>query len=245
MYPYPKINSVFKRNPTNGHKTLIEGDFATPEFEYLQRCKWQATEKVDGVNIRVNIWGKFVTFLGKTDKAEIPPPLLSHLHSVFREPGSAIDPPAGPQLALHLRNISPHSIYLYGEGYGPKINDGGKYSPTAKFVLFDVRINDVWLTREAMEELAAKLSIPVVPIVITGPLYDLLAMTREGFPSKWGDFTAEGLVARPVVELRDRRGYRIITKMKHRDYNRKEMTYHGPLPPSGKHSPPNLGAAND
>jgi len=36
--------------------------------------------------------------------------------------------------------------------------------------------------------------------------------------SVWGDFQAEGIVARPGVELFDRAGRRIITKLKCRDF---------------------------
>jgi hypothetical protein len=35
--------------------------------------------------------------------------------------------------------------------------------------------------------------------------------------SRWGEFEAEGLVARPEVELFDRAGHRIITKIKAKD----------------------------
>ena len=43
-------------------------------------------------------------------------------------------------------------------------------------------------------------------------------MTRKGFSSQWGDFIAEGIVARPKVEMKTRRGDRIITKIKYRDF---------------------------
>ena len=35
----------------------------------------------------------------------------------------------------------------------------------------------------------------------------------------WGDFIAEGIVARPKVTLFTRKGERLITKIKHRDFN--------------------------
>lgn len=43
-------------------------------------------------------------------------------------------------------------------------------------------------------------------------------MVRKGFKSAWGDFTAEGLVGRPLVELKGRDGSRIITKLKYKDF---------------------------
>lgn len=35
MTEYPKIDSVFMRDPETRHKTFIMGAFARPEFEYL------------------------------------------------------------------------------------------------------------------------------------------------------------------------------------------------------------------
>jgi hypothetical protein len=43
-------------------------------------------------------------------------------------------------------------------------------------------------------------------------------MSRKGFNSQWGNFLAEGIVARPKTELKTRRDDRIITKVKQRDF---------------------------
>jgi hypothetical protein len=51
-----------------------------------------------------------------------------------------------------------------------------------------------------------------------GTLTEAAELARVGFNSKWGDFMAEGIVARPEVELKTRAGHRIITKIKHRDF---------------------------
>jgi len=48
----------------------------------------------------------------------------------------------------------------------------------------------------------------------------MIAMVKEGFNSQWGNFIAEGIVARPSCELLDRRGNRIITKLKYKDFDR-------------------------
>jgi len=50
MNKYHKISTVFKRDPENNFKTLLFGEFATPELEYLQDNMWVFTEKVDGTN---------------------------------------------------------------------------------------------------------------------------------------------------------------------------------------------------
>jgi len=213
---YHKINSIFKRT-TDGKKMLF-GEYSQPEFEYLKDNLWEFTEKVDGTNIRVmyvgcEAFGDDMWFGGKTDNAQIPAHLVNKLNELFW-----ID---------KLRDAFPsdnqedaiRTICLYGEGFGAKIQNGGKYIPDGvDFVLFDVKIGEWWLKREAVEDIAAKLGIMVVPLIDQGTLEGMINLCRHGFKSQWGDFVAEGIVARPVVELRDRSGHRIITKLKHKDF---------------------------
>lgn len=40
MKEYHKIQTVFLRNPETKFKTLIEGQFSLPEFEYLKNNLW-------------------------------------------------------------------------------------------------------------------------------------------------------------------------------------------------------------
>lgn len=53
MTEYHKIQTLFKRDMESKHKTLLEGQWTLPEFEYLAGNVWTFTEKVDGTNIRV------------------------------------------------------------------------------------------------------------------------------------------------------------------------------------------------
>ncbi len=96
---------------------------------------------------------------------------------------------------------------------------GGNYiSGGVDFVLFDVKVGEWWLQREAVEEIAGKFDIGIVPLLGEGTLQDAVELARTGFPSRWGNFLAEGLVLRPKTELRTRSGHRIITKIKHSDF---------------------------
>jgi RNA ligase len=224
MRDYHKIQTVWHRDPANNHKTLLEGKWAEPEFEYLADNQWHFTEKVDGTNIRVIINEGRISFGGKTDNASLPAPLVSRLESRFH-----------PQRD-RLLEMFPHGGCLYGEGYGARIQKGGgNYRPDQDFVLFDILVPGTgrladgsvtidplhpgwWLGREDQQEVAGKLGLDIVPLLGTGTLYDMIAEVRAGFDSVWGDFMAEGIVARPTVELRTRSGHRIITKLKHRDF---------------------------
>lgn len=43
---------------------------------------------------------------------------------------------------------------LCGEGYGAKIQSGGRYiSNDTNFILFDVKYNDWWLNRESCKDI--------------------------------------------------------------------------------------------
>lgn len=206
MREYHKIQTVFKRDPLTKFKTLLP-EFSLPEFEFLKDNTWIWTEKVDGTNIRVMFDGEKIAFGGKTDRAQIPAKLVGWLEEKFL-----------PQVE-RMKEVFPPEVCFYGEGYGAKIQKGGgNYSLEQKFVLFDVLVGDIWLERGSVEGIAKDLEIEVVPDIGTGTIREMVDMVEAGFKSQWGDFPAEGIVARPLVELRDRRGGRIITKLKTKDF---------------------------
>lgn len=203
MKEYHKIQSLFKRDEKT-HK-FIEGQWSLPEFEYLQDNRWVFTEKIHGTNIRV-IWdGEHIEFKGRTDKAEMYPPLLAVLVNTF--------------LHNKVRMIFNEPVCLYGEGYGAKIQKGGgNYRSDVGFILFDVRIGDWWLRREDIFDIATQFEIPVVPIVAEGSLDLAVKLIKAGTKSTFGAFQAEGFVLKPKVELFARNGERIISKIKHKDF---------------------------
>jgi len=206
MKEYPKIQSVFKRDKET-HKFIIN-EYSRDEFKFLEGNKWIFTEKVDGTNIRIG-WegpGKAVKIGGKTDRAQLHIDLINELQKLF---------PSDKFLKLYPEL----SMILYGEGYGAGIQKGGgTYSLTKTFVLFDVLINGFWLSRDSVNYIAEKLGIKSVPVVGSGNLLTLIRIVRDGFNSYWGNFIAEGIVARPECELFSRNGQRIITKVKFKDF---------------------------
>ena len=212
MEKYHKIQTIFKRDSKTKFKTVIMWDYALPEFAYLQDNQWQFTEKVDGTNIRVMFDGENIAFGGKSDNAQIPIFLLDKLNEIFL-----------PQID-NFKSIFDCPVCLYGEGYGAKIQKGGgNYRQDQSFVLFDAKIQNWWLKREDVEDIAKKLNIDIVPIIGIATLHEMVDIVSNGFKSQWGDFQAEGIVARPQIELKTRAGGRIITKLKHKDFV-KEIT---------------------
>jgi len=210
MKEYHKIQTIFKRNPETKFKTLLEGEYSVPEFEYLKSNNWVFTEKVDGTNIRIMIDGENITFGGKTDRAQIPANLVTELNNMF----------LGLLKRKVIEEIFDCPVCLYGEGYGAKIQKGGgNYIPDKQsFILFDIKIGECWLQRKDIEDIAEILNIKTVPIIGIGTLYDAIEKTRKGFNSQWGNFVSEGIVLRPEIELKTRNNQRIITKIKHKDF---------------------------
>lgn len=72
-------------------------------------------------------------------------------------------------------------MILFGEGYGVKINGGGAYRPDVSFILFDVYLpaGNIWLKREAVEDIARTFNIDVVPIIMRGTINRQLTMLRQ------------------------------------------------------------------
>ena len=208
MTEYHKIQSIFKRDLTSKRKTMIEGDWTLPEFEYLAGNAWTFTEKVDGTNIRVVFKDRGVTFGGRNDDSHIPAKLVERLNERFLP------------LAAKLGEVFPDgAAVLYGEGYGAKIQKGGgNYRADQDFVLFDVRVGQWWLQRADVHDVAQKLGIDMVPVIGEGTLHDVVAWAKRGIRSTWGDFEAEGIVARPKTELMTRAGQRLVAKIKCRDF---------------------------
>ena len=204
MLEYTKINTLFKRDMANRGR-IIEGDWALPEFDYLKDNRWIFTEKVDGTNIRVMWNGQTVAFGGRTDAAQIPATLIAVLQKMF------------PPEKLHGVFGEGHAC-LYGEGYGPKIQNGGNYRKDQSFVLFDVLVDKWWLERDNIEDVGKRLAVDVAPIIGAGSLDKAIEKVKGAMQSTWGSFIAEGIVARPAVTLLTRKNERLLAKIKHRDF---------------------------
>lgn len=214
MSEYHKIETLYERDEAT-HRLKPELVLKNPTYSLLK--SWQFTEKIDGTNIRV-IWKpvfaaigephKALTFAGKTDNAQIHPDLIKWLYENVS--------------AAKLMEIFPDTMaVIYGEGYGAGIQKGGDYSPTKKLIVFDVLVGEKWwLSQENVNDVAAKLGLDVVPYIGEMTLEEATEMVRAGFPSRLngGKMRAEGLVGRPAETLFDKKGARLIVKLKTKDF---------------------------
>ena len=210
MIEYIKIETPFVR-AEDGTKKLIEGKYRNETVQYLKNTIWEFTEKIDGTNISI-VWdGHKIEFHGRTERAQIPAHLVNKLNELF---GGE----ANEEMFEQLFGDTP--MILYGEGYGYKIQNGGAYRDDVSFILFDVYqpTKDIWLKREAVESIAKQLDIEVVPMIMRGTIDDAVRFVKAKPMSTIGTAPMEGVVGRPIVELKDRLGKRVIVKVKVRDF---------------------------
>lgn len=251
---YQKINTIFMRDAKN--VIMPYESFTEPEFEYLRGLKWRAEEKVDGTNMRIEVtkvpvWdggieGRMINgvefkvrIAGKTDNAQIPKNLLKHMQEKY--------PNEKVLAALGLKEFIPveewenehnwltyeqiPNIYtIYGEGYGEGIQSGGWYIKGGnEFIVFDVKVNDIYLKTDARDEIATKLGAPIVPFIGYFTLDEAIAFVRKGFRSRVAQNPdakmAEGLVLRTDLGLRNRMGNRLIVKIKYEDFQKYRAVY--------------------
>jgi ATP-dependent RNA circularization protein (DNA/RNA ligase family) len=201
MKTYHKIPALFCRDEKT-HKVINQ--FRDPEVEYLKNCEWLFTEKIDGTNIRVHWDGHKVLFGGRTDNASIPARLIDRLNQLFKE-------------EIFEQVFGETAVTLYGEGYGGKIQKGGKYKEKEDFILFDVIIGEMFLKREDIEDISRKLGLECVKSFGWGTLQYGIDLVKNNQVEGICKEESEGIIGIPKCNLRKRNGDRIIVKIKSKD----------------------------
>lgn len=209
--PYPKIRNIYYRN-MNGDKKIVQGKYSKDYLEYLANLEWEGTEKLDGMNVGL-VWdGYKITFQGRTEKTAFTKEQLEYLVTNF----------ATPEVEEVLeQQFGDSSAIFYGELVGKGIGACGAkyYADGYRFVVFDILANDVWYNRGAVDHFAKAIGAEIAPVLITGTLPELVEHVRQKPADSMAHdlLEAEGLVARPKIELFNNKGERIITKIKVRD----------------------------
>jgi len=203
---YHKIETLYERD----EKTfkVKPGIFKNRSYTLLK--EWHFTEKIDGTNIRCIWQDKKLSFGGKTDKAQIHADLIKWLYENVT--------------ATRVEAVFPDTdAIIYGEGYGAGIQKGGGYSPIKQFRVFDVLVGDKWwLSWKNVTDVAEKLGLRTVPVIGNMTIEAATTLVHQGFKSGLGDGTmnAEGIVGRPLETLFDKKGHRLITKLKTKDFDK-------------------------
>ena len=261
---YQKINTLYMRDKNN--IIMPYDEYVDPVFKYLENNLFDAEEKIDGTNTRIEVKSEIVwdnqsepcviegvkfslEYKGKTDSAQIPLMLQKHLEENY--PLEVVCKGLGIKPYIPLteweehkwgtvndktstftpdENKIPKMYTIYGEGYGPKIQAGGNYIKEGNRIIgFDVKVDDWYLLKENRDEILTKMGMPIVPYIGQMTIKDAIEFVKKGFKSHIAeanpDYLAEGLVLRTPCGLKDRRGNRIIVKIKTCDWNKYYAKY--------------------
>jgi hypothetical protein len=116
-------------------------------------------------------------------------------------------------------------IIIYGEAYGGKQQGmSATYGKELKFIVFDVKIGHSWLDVPKAEEVAKQLNLEFVWYTKTTTDIESLDKVRTRLSEQakrngcGEDKKQEGVVLRPLIELKKNNGERIISKHKNEDF---------------------------
>lgn len=129
-------------------------------------------------------------------------------------------------LEMFENNFPLSDIVIFGEVYGGKCQSmSHTYGKQLKFIAFDVKADDLWLNVPAADEIVHKLNLEFVDYVKCSTDIESLDYQRDRYsvqairngiteePKK-----REGVVLRPLIELRKNNGERVICKHKGEDF---------------------------
>ena len=199
---------------------VVETKLRNPVYGTIKT--WRASEKLDGTNIRVYLLKDGTTKIrGRSDNADIKGDLIDWIQKNM---------PIEKMKEIMWRPnkegvIEPVDVCFYGEGLGAGIQNGGDYSKDKQFVLFDVLIDEKWwLDYDAVIEIAGKFGIKHAPDLGVMTLEEIIEKVKKGVKSVFAkentgaDIESEGIVARPIENLFDKRMNRVIIKIKSADF---------------------------
>ncbi|KKN89774.1 hypothetical protein LCGC14_0236200 [marine sediment metagenome] len=112
-------------------------------------------------------------------------------------------------------------VVVFGEAYGGKIQGMQEtYGDQIKFIVFEVKIGDMWLSVPQAADVALQLNLEFVHYARVSTDIEVLNSLRGAFSVQAGrnlgkmDKRREGIVLRPLIEVRKNNGKRIIAKHK-------------------------------
>lgn len=236
MHYYQKIQCPFLRvNPKD--KIVDVNQYSDKYADLLKTTLFSATEKVDGINLNIIYDGNDVWYQGHTDSSNWSQDESDWINKHYCNYEFT---------QLCEQQFGEKTVQFCGELIGPKIQKNRYGLDDYKFVVFDIKINNVYINREAVKEITNTMLMDTVKdyegsLIKNGgrfikdsvPAFETLYMTID----EWATFMQlmektpqlyigskfnpnieiEGFVIRPKYELIKANGERIIYKIKYKD----------------------------
>jgi hypothetical protein len=125
-----------------------------------------------------------------------------------------------------FKSFNQEEIVVFGEAYGGKQQGmSATYGKELRFIAFDVKMGNLWLDVPKADKVALKLGLAFVPYELVSTDISALDFERDR-PSRVAklcgiqeDRPAEGIVIRPIMEVRLNNGERMIAKHKRPDFS--------------------------
>lgn len=214
MKEYQKIETLYKFDTQR--KSYIEGDFYNPIVRYLVNNKWIVSEKIDGMNIRVYWDGHKVSFSGRTDKSELPKEVARLLEETFKDAE-----------VIFEQHFGEKEVILFMECYGGKIQ-GGLYGGSERLIGFDVMVNGHYLNKLTIQSIFILFGVQTAFFFELNSLYTIIHyvthISVNDVSSDYNEYDSntpiEGYVCVPREEIYDKKGNRIIVKIKAKDFKK-------------------------
>lgn len=188
----------------------IDNLYKTQHVLQFKTC--YALEKIHGTSAHVQYKDGALTFYsgGETHSRFVELFDQQTLGNAFRE----------------LFPVNEFPVIVYGEAYGGKQQGmSPTYGPALKFIVFDVKVGDQWQQVEQAHETATRLGLEFVDYAKIPTDLDAINAERDK-PSTQAvrngitePKVREGVVLRPVLEVTDYRGNRIIAKHKREEFS--------------------------
>lgn len=130
-----------------------------------------------------------------------------------------------PDLPERVAALGYMAVTVFGEAYGGKCQGmSGTYGKALRFIAFDVRVAESWLSVPQAEDVVRQLGLEFVHYVKCSTELDALNRERDA-PSVQAKRNGideekfrEGVVLRPLIELTKNNGARIICKHKRDEF---------------------------
>lgn len=192
------------------------------ECSDAMNCDWVATEKLHGANFSLWTDGEDVKaarrsgFIPEDESFYGSAPVVEHYTPLLKE------------LA---QSMPMNKLILFGELVGEGIQKGVNYCDGKDFYVFDVATLDegelVFLDyTETLVNTLHEAGFKTSPILKQGTYQEVIALENL-FNSTFGNFTAEGYVAKPVVSHTLPNGSRAIIKSKNSKFSEKKTPTKG------------------